>query len=893
MSAADAACTAGPDLESELEAAQLVLQSDSAAGAIALDRIKARAVAAGDQAVAGQAAYALARVAVNLAEPDRALELISEAQRFFVAAGNQGLALRSELGRMHALDDLGRHHDAAKVATALIARLDTEGPDDPGERDWLQAAAEENLGVALGYMGSNHQALDAYATAAALYRRLGQDDDMARVTANRGVELLQLGQATLAIADLSGAQEIYQNEGDVLAAVKCAAFVATARLQLGDYDRAINELAQVETQLESLNASAELLRTRSAIADAYASANMHDEAASIYVQVADRFVEAGMEHDAATARYGLASALSKDGQAELATANFELAEQGFDAVGNSAMHARSRLERAHLLPVGEAVELTRSAVADLERLDRPVELALGQLHLASLVPAEADGLISAAERTVEAIALPHLRWRLLHAQAQQCRRRGAIGEASELLEEAIDIISAMRNRVGADGARLSFLEGRDQVHIDLIDTYLEQDEIHPAYALCDAWRAPTLLDRIDGRVAPTAVREASAELNSVYGQLARAGTGAVETLRSRARALEHQLDIEHGERRPTRRDMVDRATPVGHPVITYQLIDDEIIAFVECGDELDVMRSMSSVSTVALLLEQLEQHNAWLAEGLLGGPQVTQLSASARDLGRSLYEELLEPLLTGRTLDALVAHARLTIVPQGVLSRVPFAALHDGERHLIERCGVDTIPSRAAATVLTPARKLADFATLVFAVGDSYIGHVDTEAEAVTAMSPRSDVRRNASASVSDFKSLAADFDVLHISCHGIHRPDSPWFSALKLGDGWLTASELGALDLSGQLVVLSACESGRQSARGSELLGLPWGFLAAGAATTVVNLWPTDDQSAALLMSAFYHQLQSGTEPSSALRSAQLEILEQRPHPYFWASTTIVGGIQ
>lgn len=891
--------TAG-GLMAELDAALAQLQSNPAHGASALRELRARAVEAGEPGVAGQVAYALARDAVNQAEPERALSLISEAQEFFIEAGDDTFALRSELGRMHALDDLGHHAQAVEVGRSLIVRLDSNSPDvatadnpEGDERKWMRAAAEENLGVALGYMGSNHDALEAYANAAALYRELGQRDDMARVTANRGVELLHLGQTSAAIADLHDAQALYGDEGDELAAAKCAAFAATARLQLGDYDRAMNELDRVCDELEGLNASAELLRTHVAIADAYASANLHAEASTIYAKAASQFTEAGMEHDAATARYGLASALAKDGQAERATATFELAEQGFDTVGDKVMHARSRLERSHLLDRAEAVALTRTAVDDFRTLDRPVELALGQLHLASLVPSEAAGLIDEAREIVESVALPHLQWRLLHAQAQQCLRVGAVERALGLLEAAVDVISAMRDRVGADGARVSFLEGRDQVCNDLVDTYLSQGQLRSAYALADSWRAPTLLDRIDGRVAPSAVREASAELNSVYGQLATAPAGSVETLRARARELEQRLDLDHRERRPTRRESSGTAAAAPHPIITYQIIGDEIVAFVECGDDLDVLRGVSSARSIALLLEQFEQHHAWLAGGLLGSPQVSQLAASARDLARSLYEELLEPLLTGPTLEALVATERLTVVPHGVLSRVPFGALHDGRSHLVERCAVATSPSRAAAALLKAPQHVAEFSTLVFAVGDSYIGHVDVEADAVTAMSPRSEVRRSGQASVDDFKRLAVDHDVLHVSCHGIHRPDSPWFSALKFGDGWLTASELGALDLTGQLVVLSACESGRQSIQGSELVGLPWGFLAAGATAAVVNLWPTDDQSAALLMSAFYRHLSEGLGASNALRSAQLEVLHQRPHPYFWASTTIVGGIQ
>src|SRR5216684_602167 len=54
-----------------------------------------------------------------------------------------------------------------------------------------------------------------------------------------------------------------------------------------------------------------------------------------------------------------------------------------------------------------------------------------------------------------------------------------------------------------------------------------------------------------------------------------------------------------------------------------------------------------------------------------------------------------------------------------------------------------------------------------------------------------------------------ADADVVHLACHGQFRPDNPLFSALRLGDGWLTVRDAYDLDLDGTLVTLSACETG------------------------------------------------------------------------------------
>ena len=97
--------------------------------------------------------------------------------------------------------------------------------------------------------------------------------------------------------------------------------------------------------------------------------------------------------------------------------------------------------------------------------------------------------------------------------------------------------------------------------------------------------------------------------------------------------------------------------------------------------------------------------------------------------------------------------------------------------------------------------------------------------------------------------------------------------------DGFLTAEEVGWLNLSGvQLVVLSACETGLGESRAGEgLLGLRRSFLLAGAKTVISSLWSVPDQSTADLMDLFYRNLwQRGMGRHESLRAAQLELLER-----------------
>ena len=118
----------------------------------------------------------------------------------------------------------------------------------------------------------------------------------------------------------------------------------------------------------------------------------------------------------------------------------------------------------------------------------------------------------------------------------------------------------------------------------------------------------------------------------------------------------------------------------------------------------------------------------------------------------------------------------------------------------------------------------------------------------------------------------------LHFSCHGAFAWDQdPLASALYLAhDEPLSLSEIiGVMNLnSARLVTLSACETGVIDVRQSpdEYVGLPAGFLRAGAPAVISSLWTVDDRSTALLMEKFYYNfLEEGMLPARALYKAQL----------------------
>jgi CHAT domain-containing protein len=100
----------------------------------------------------------------------------------------------------------------------------------------------------------------------------------------------------------------------------------------------------------------------------------------------------------------------------------------------------------------------------------------------------------------------------------------------------------------------------------------------------------------------------------------------------------------------------------------------------------------------------------------------------------------------------------------------------------------------------------------------------------------------------------------------------APLASAILLANGEsLSLYELMGMDLSAELIVLSACDSGRgQTTGGDDVLGLVRGLLAAGAQAAIVSLWPVDDFSTCLLMGKVYEEFRATGNPAGALQKAQ-----------------------
>jgi CHAT domain-containing protein len=109
-----------------------------------------------------------------------------------------------------------------------------------------------------------------------------------------------------------------------------------------------------------------------------------------------------------------------------------------------------------------------------------------------------------------------------------------------------------------------------------------------------------------------------------------------------------------------------------------------------------------------------------------------------------------------------------------------------------------------------------------------------------------------------------------------------------------LTVSELYSMRLDADLVTLSACETGLgKVSNGDDVVGLVRGFLYAGANRVISTLWEIDDEATSKLMVSFYKDLKAGKPKAESLRTAQLGLRKDFPHPRYWAAFQMTGGAE
>jgi CHAT domain-containing protein len=773
--------------------------------------------------------------------------------------------------------------------------------------------AQSNIGIALGTIGRFEEARAAFERSRELMETAGNAPGIARAYNNLGVTQRNLGNYVAALEGLDHSLQLKEAAGDRPA-------LPSTLKNIGDVYQLQGALPQALEYFRRSYALAAELGQKPAMVEA-----LHDEGRTLLEL--DRPQEA-----LALLERSLALAQETQNVEAITFVTMALAEAHY-SLGDRA----------------RTLQLLTTTLEAAERTQQFPLLAHACWQIASLRLEEhnATQALALAERAAETGRRYTLREELWRALLVAGRAHAALGHpdlAEVALREAVDVIEDLRaHAAGPEADRAEFLTSRATPYQELVSLLADGGRSWDALAVAERSKGRVLLDVLAGRrlaigaalsdaekatehrleadvltsnselrallqrAQPDALRQKGLESRRTAQRL------ALEDWRTRQYAAHPELRVLRGESRPlTREDAGRLLTDRRTVLLEYVLAGQQAYLFtLSAGASaeplLSVRRLGMESGELARLSHDLRQR--------LAARDMEFAEPAAR-----LYQALISP-----AREVLGAGRRVVLVPDGALWELPFQALRSPTgRFLVEEVAVSYAPSLSVLRDMhahhrTHGRPERDLLALANPESDAGARRHSTAALMSSTLEPLPEaeaqvraiarlydsgaaaVRVGLGANESWLKSEAPRYRVLHLATHGVLDDASPLYSQLVLSapavgdhdDGLLEAREILELNLSADLAVLSACETGRgRAGAGEGLIGMSWAFFVAGCPTTVASLWKVESSSTSRLMLAFHRELRRGQAPADALRLAELAQL-RRPdqrHPFYWAGFVAVG---
>ncbi|MCX5794298.1 MAG: CHAT domain-containing protein [Elusimicrobia bacterium] len=475
------------------------------------------------------------------------------------------------------------------------------------------------------------------------------------------------------------------------------------------------------------------------------------------------------------------------------------------------------------------------------------------------------------------------------------------------LKEAAAIIEAQRSALVIDQLKESYLFNRQVVYEALVEVLAREGDSAGALDYAEHSKARLLVDLLAGQdlgrspAERSLLRQEQAADQEVAGlgkrlAAARSDPAAQELLAGLAKAEGAYRDIVVKVKRENTElaslvsvqspapSVIQARLPADTALLDYFVTDQTLYVWAVDRDKVHLER-------VKLGREDLRALVASFLKAIQAKDQ-----AATKALSQKLYDILLKPILP------FVTAPNIGLAPHDALYYLPFSALSDQGKYLIESRALFSLPNAGVLEYLAERKPQASLRVLAF--GNPDLGRrefdlpsAEAEVAAIKGRFPSAVVFTGKAATGEKAKELlGGDFDVAHFAAHGNYSEETPLESGLLLAPTAADAGRLSALDIfklrfKGSAVVLSACKTALgRSATGSEIVGLNRSFLYAGAPSVLATLWSIDDKATAELMGSLYAGLEKKEGLAESLRLAQLEMVRKGLAPYFWAAFLVTG---
>ena len=851
-----------------------------------------------------------------------AINTLDEARQVFLGLDKPHAAAATEVSKVIALAMLGLYDEA--IACALRARRVFLDHDD------LLATGkiEHNIGNLYFRRDQYLEAEKFHTSARARFMAVNHEKQLATINNCLANTHAVLHKFSSAAALYDEAVALAERAGVPVTQAEIEGNIGNFALLRGRYDQALDYLERSRRRYEFLGMPHQSALAEREIADAYLELNLVPEAAEIYARVTGTFATMGLRADEARA-------LASRGRAELLLGN--------DEAALSSLKRARELYRAEENKVGEALVLLSEAQLHHAHGDDEAarELAVQaetdlsafggwhQILLARWLRADIERTL---DHTDEARQLFErvVQDSILHGQPQITERshtglglvavaKGETAAAEGHFRNAIAVTEELRAPLPGEEFKTAFFANKLVPYNELVRICLAAGDVRlsEALTLVESARSRALADSLgagqenlhENLTAPRDAFEAGLlkqiselreELNYLYKEINQPVNGHAQRrpevqqeLREReskileiTRQLHHRRESASSPLRSFDVVRLQQQLRENDALVEYAAIGDELLAFVVTRDKVHVARDLTSLGTIGQSLDALRFQIETLRFGARAiRRHLATLTQRINVHLRQLHEQLIRPL------EQILGRRNLIIVPYGALHYLPFHALHDGDKYLIEHSEISYAPSAAILQQCLERGEHNLDRALLLGVSDEQTPRITNEIQSLNEVFPEAAAFVGEAATTDALRRNSASADVVHLACHGQFRSDNPLFSALRLADDWFMVRDAYSLKLDRALVTLSACETGANVvAPGDELIGLARGFFSAGARSVLLSLWMVDDETTAQMMVDFYQETRSGRSLSASLRAAQLKMLKEKPHPFFWSPFVLVG---
>jgi CHAT domain-containing protein/tetratricopeptide (TPR) repeat protein len=780
----------------------------------------------------------------------------------------------------------------------------------------------------------------------------------------RGRAMATLQLLRVARVDIDTERRLYERTIEDSRAAGDSLLEGRAQHSLGDhlftagrYEEALEELERAEVTLRTAGDAVALGTVFNSLGRVYRAHGRLDEALKSQLAALELHEKAGAPFEHLQSLNAVATVYQRMGDLKSARRYYEralaLAEQSSSQRVQDLIRANLGsllIDQGQFVPGARALE---TVIAN--GLDVYPSLRYSSLSAAYAGMARPRDALEAASKAVER-CVPRDE-NCIAALRRRAAAHAALGDPQAALADvnsALAALETVRTRlVPVDFFKQDFHHAQEEVYSEAIALQIQQKRERLALETAELARSRAFIDLLASREvrvkdrdqaqlaslqtadAHTEPRIALAESSApIPGLTFRGGGTAIATtpvvspaaleLRSFVTATPSAAD-----------DLVATAARLQSTLVTYWVGDGELFVWVVRPDGAVHARRVAVLRSRLLELirettpvTQTEPSARPVKTLVTRGASTVPLTSPGSSAWRALYDLLIQPV---RSVLPRASGSLLTIVPQGPLLNVSFAALLSPQgRYLLEDYMLHYAPAGAVLQFTAPKRRADARSGSALVVADPTLPRLTAldrplprlpgarqEASAIARLLPASRLTllQDRGATEAQARDAMSGKAVLHFATHAVVSDDDPLASNLALGpsggdgrgDGLLTSQEVYGLDLNADLVVLSACRSAGGRITGDGISAFARAFIYAGTASLVASLWDVADEPTSRLLPDFYRAWLGGQSKSAALRGAQLRLLRDLragrvqastpagivsipEHPVFWAGFALFG---